>query len=629
MEKIELGAPFRATRLWNMVANAFTRQMPVRKHWSRLQKYEECFTGSEAVEWMHAYLKNNPNFGEKCTRAVAVKMLQKLLAHEAFQPVRPSGKDSHSLKFKEDSQLYKFPASLTSENGVKSVRPFSLSNGQSKSLSCDYTTHPTESAKLTAEDIWTDEFYAHLTKLLQLDIEATICPFADRALEIQNVMSNVTQQRWPEISSVVPEFVLMAMKGLEKWPNTPKGVPNSLGFERSLMHVVEAFLRGNCCPLVDGATADLLKQCFELLLPTIPKRHSISIDTSSSVESFMMEILNHRDALNGTNQAESVVYETEFSGTVPETRLVRKRPRSNSLFPSLDSTSCGGPSKPSSSSRSGSSECVMPVSASVSSTGSSPIMPKITRHSIDLSMRPVGSSLEKLNPGYRDESFDDLDEQFYTPLGKVCGAAGNGCSDWDDLLLTSPCPKLISSVQLVLNALTPKAYALLRMVLGMFEHVVKNNRLNFSDDLPTTYFIVRCFTPIIFPSSDPSFMHLLRFMISNAGRLFQQVEEFQQIVELKIKAVGIVSAFSQRITKQEYDAQKDLLNDHMAILLNSIIADASMSIKDKRKKLKQFQKQYPDVYAARLANSTSEESIFAACSSKPKPRLTKFKSLRI
>jgi hypothetical protein len=44
----------------------------------------------------------------------------------------------------------------------------------------------------------------------------------------------------------------------------------------------------------------------------------------------------------------------------------------------------------------------------------------------------------------------------------------------------------------------------------------------------------------------------------------------------------------------------------------------------------QFQKSYPDIYAARFNNSTSEESIFAACAvEKPKARLTKFKSLRM
>lgn len=39
-------------------------------------------------------------------------------------------------------------------------------------------------------------------------------------------------------------------------------MPNSPGFERCLLHVVEAFLRGRGQPVIDGATADLLKKCF-------------------------------------------------------------------------------------------------------------------------------------------------------------------------------------------------------------------------------------------------------------------------------------------------------------------------------------------------------------------------------
>ncbi|GIY81263.1 DEP domain-containing protein 1A [Caerostris extrusa] len=60
--------PYRATRLWNEVIAAFQSGMPVKKHRRRIQTYNNCFTASEAVTWLHCYLMNNPNFGTDVTR---------------------------------------------------------------------------------------------------------------------------------------------------------------------------------------------------------------------------------------------------------------------------------------------------------------------------------------------------------------------------------------------------------------------------------------------------------------------------------------------------------------------------------------------------------------------------------
>ena len=37
--------------------------MPLKKHRQMLKMYHDCFTGYDAVEWLHQLLKKNQNFG--------------------------------------------------------------------------------------------------------------------------------------------------------------------------------------------------------------------------------------------------------------------------------------------------------------------------------------------------------------------------------------------------------------------------------------------------------------------------------------------------------------------------------------------------------------------------------------
>ena len=55
-----------------------------------MRTYDNCFTGSEAIEWLHKHLKKNPNFDVEVTRDQAVKLLQKLLKARVIEPVHQS-----------------------------------------------------------------------------------------------------------------------------------------------------------------------------------------------------------------------------------------------------------------------------------------------------------------------------------------------------------------------------------------------------------------------------------------------------------------------------------------------------------------------------------------------------------
>lgn len=85
----------------------------------------------------------------------------------------------------------------------------------------------------------------------------------------------------------------------------------------------------------------------------------------------------------------------------------------------------------------------------------------------------------------------------------------------------------------------------------------------------------------------------MRFMVLNCSTIFDPANQYKQKVEAKMKLLGIEPAFCKRISKHEYEEQKRLQNGHMAMLLENILADSVISIKDKRKKLKQVRQHHP------------------------------------
>ena len=53
---------------WNNLIRTFRSDIPLARHRRYMKTYDECFVASDAVEWLHQYLKNNPNFGTNVSR---------------------------------------------------------------------------------------------------------------------------------------------------------------------------------------------------------------------------------------------------------------------------------------------------------------------------------------------------------------------------------------------------------------------------------------------------------------------------------------------------------------------------------------------------------------------------------
>ncbi len=72
--------PWRATRLWNELVRSFHSGMPRRRHRRGVTKSaEDCFSGSEAADWMHKRMRGDPNFGPDVSREQTVMLLSKML----------------------------------------------------------------------------------------------------------------------------------------------------------------------------------------------------------------------------------------------------------------------------------------------------------------------------------------------------------------------------------------------------------------------------------------------------------------------------------------------------------------------------------------------------------------------
>uniref|UniRef100_A0A670YAP6 DEP domain-containing protein 1B n=1 Tax=Pseudonaja textilis TaxID=8673 RepID=A0A670YAP6_PSETE len=99
--------PYRATKLWNEVTKYFRAQMPQKKHRQHFRKYGNCFTAAEAIDWLHALLRNNINFGPEVTRQQTIQLLRKFLKNHVIEDIKGRW---GSENLDDNHNLYRFPS---------------------------------------------------------------------------------------------------------------------------------------------------------------------------------------------------------------------------------------------------------------------------------------------------------------------------------------------------------------------------------------------------------------------------------------------------------------------------------------------------------------------------------------
>ena len=81
--------------------------VPVKRRRWRMKVFEDVFVASEALDWLHGFLKENPNFGAEVTRQQAVQLCQKFLKNGIITDAR--GKQYNgNIIFEDNNHLFRF-----------------------------------------------------------------------------------------------------------------------------------------------------------------------------------------------------------------------------------------------------------------------------------------------------------------------------------------------------------------------------------------------------------------------------------------------------------------------------------------------------------------------------------------
>jgi hypothetical protein len=84
--------------------------MPLKRHWRNFRAYQDCFNGSDAIDWIYKFLKSSHHFSHlTITRQNAIKVLQIFLKEKLIEDVRASGNsDLAALReFQDDDRIYR------------------------------------------------------------------------------------------------------------------------------------------------------------------------------------------------------------------------------------------------------------------------------------------------------------------------------------------------------------------------------------------------------------------------------------------------------------------------------------------------------------------------------------------
>ncbi|GAA6106171.1 DEP domain-containing protein 1A isoform X1 [Tachysurus ichikawai] len=184
----------------------------------------------------------------------------------------------------------------------------------------------------------------------------------------------------------------------------------------------------------------------------------------------------------------------------------------------------------------------------------------------------------------------------------------------------------IEALQLCTLLLPPVSRRKLQLLLRMISRMSQNVDMpRLHETIGTRTLMVQTFSRCVLSCEEEVDLdellatRLLSFLIDHHQEVLQVPMYLRNAVEQHIayftsqKIHPLPSySFCKQISTQEFEEQKlSLSQAAVAELLESIIKDKGMSVKEKKKKLRLFQKEYPDIYSRRFPNTESEAQLFA------------------
>nr|XP_056700258.1 DEP domain-containing protein 1A isoform X1 [Euleptes europaea] len=361
--------PFRATKLWNEVTKYFRAGMPRRKHRQHFKKYGNCFTASEATDWLHELLKSNNNFGLEVTRQQTVQLLRKFLKNHVIEDIKGRW---GSENFDDNNNLYRFPSTspvrslpsrcplrenkniIPKEPGsVLKLPHFSkITPKKHEGLICqenvenlnsdtvqedtDKMAHSRRISQADIEEVWRSIILIHLQTILGVpSLEEVLDP---TQIFPQHVIYNMTNTSKRGVvvlqdkSEDLPHWVLSAMKCLANWPRSnDMSQPTYVGFERDVFKTVADYFLSLPEPLLTFEYYELFVNILVLCgYITIPNRSCGNPSIQNELE------LPKTPRLNSFKSTECLLLsllhcdtdkrdESETSGTVSKKTYTVKR----------------------------------------------------------------------------------------------------------------------------------------------------------------------------------------------------------------------------------------------------------------------------------------------------------------
>ncbi|XP_061574209.1 DEP domain-containing protein 1B isoform X1 [Cololabis saira] len=186
----------------------------------------------------------------------------------------------------------------------------------------------------------------------------------------------------------------------------------------------------------------------------------------------------------------------------------------------------------------------------------------------------------------------------------------------------------------------------LQLLLRLMARVCQNPHLPpLNDTVPTRTLMVQMFSPCVLGSADDMDLDellatkLVTFMMEHRDAVFHansklrcQVDEhLSHLKRAQIKYVGSDTdfsaspAFCKQIRVMESEEQKVIGTETpLQQLLEGLIADKELPAKDKKKRLKQFQRSYPEVYQRRFPTEESKAAVIPEKPPRQRPQLPFF-----
>ncbi|XP_049341469.1 DEP domain-containing protein 1A isoform X1 [Astyanax mexicanus] len=191
----------------------------------------------------------------------------------------------------------------------------------------------------------------------------------------------------------------------------------------------------------------------------------------------------------------------------------------------------------------------------------------------------------------------------------------------------------IEALQLCTLLLPPVSRRKLQLLLRMISRMSQNVDMpRLHDAIGTRTLLVQTFSRCVLSCEEEVDLdellatRLLSFLMDHHQEILQvplylrnAVEDHISYLRSQPRHSGMVPdlgmpaySFCRQISAQEFEEQKlSVSQAAIAELLESLIKDKAMSVKEKKKKLKLFQKEYPDIYLRRFPTTESEAQLFA------------------